>query len=292
MDRLDRARETAGGKDHPVPGGMLETAENLRKAVRHLAARSRTSSPCAPSSGPSPPTRPAGSPTSSCPVTVPGRRGKPDVVVDRDEHPRPETTLERPGRAAPGPRRSIDPDSTVTAGNASGQNDGAAMCVVTTREEAERRGLRPLLALRSWAVAGVGPEVMGIGPVPATAAALDRAGLTLDEIDLIELNEAFAAQVLACLREWKVDPTDERLNPNGSGISLGHPVGATGARILATMAHEMQRREARYGLETMCIGGGQGLAAVFEAVTYRTTNCCAITMRRGVDERRRGRTTS
>ncbi len=107
---------------------------------------------------------------------------------------------------------------------------------------------------------------MGIGPVPATAAALERAGLTLDEIDLIELNEAFAAQVLACLREWKVDPTDERLNPNGSGISLGHPVGATGARILATLAHEMQRREARYGLETMCIGGGQGLAAVFERV--------------------------
>ena len=112
------------------------------------------------------------------------------------------------------------------------------MCVVTTREEAERRGLRPLLALRSWAVAGVGPEVMGIGPVPATAAALDRAGLTLDEIDLIELNEAFAAQVIACLREWKVDATDERLNPNGSGISLGHPVGATGARILATAAYE------------------------------------------------------
>jgi acetyl-CoA C-acetyltransferase len=112
----------------------------------------------------------------------------------------------------------------------------------------------------------VGPEVMGIGPVPATAAALDRAGLTLDEIDLIELNEAFAAQVLACLREWKIDPTDERLNPNGSGISLGHPVGATGARILATMAHEMQRRESRYGLETMCIGGGQGLAAIFERV--------------------------
>jgi acetyl-CoA C-acetyltransferase len=140
------------------------------------------------------------------------------------------------------------------------------MCVVTTREEAEHRGLRPLLSLKSWAVAGVGPEVMGIGPVPSTAAALERAGLTLDDIDVIELNEAFAAQVLACLREWKVDAGDERLNPNGSGISLGHPVGATGARILATLAHEMQRREARYGLETMCIGGGQGLAAVFERV--------------------------
>jgi acetyl-CoA C-acetyltransferase len=107
---------------------------------------------------------------------------------------------------------------------------------------------------------------MGIGPVPASAKALAALGLTLDDIDLIELNEAFAAQVLACLREWRIDPTDQRLNPNGSGISLGHPVGATGARILATMAHEMQRRGSRYGLETMCIGGGQGLAAVFEAV--------------------------
>jgi acetyl-CoA C-acetyltransferase len=108
---------------------------------------------------------------------------------------------------------------------------------------------------------------MGIGPVPATAAALARAGLTLADIDVIELNEAFAAQVLACLREWKVDPLDDRLNPNGSGISLGHPVGATGGRILATLAHEMQRRESRYGLETMCIGGGQGLAAIFERVS-------------------------
>jgi acetyl-CoA C-acetyltransferase len=158
-------------------------------------------------------------------------------------------------------RVKIDAASTVTAGNASGQNDGAAMCVVTTREEAERRGLRPLLSLKSWAVAGVGPEVMGIGPVPATAAALDRADLTLGQVDVIELNEAFAAQVLACLREWKVDPTDDRLNPNGSGISLGHPVGATGARILATLAHEMHRREARYGLETMCIGGGHPRSA-------------------------------
>jgi acetyl-CoA C-acetyltransferase len=140
------------------------------------------------------------------------------------------------------------------------------MCIVTTREEAERRGLQPLLALRSWAVAGVGPEVMGIGPVPATALALERAGITLDDVDLLEVNEAFAAQVLACLREWTLDATDDRINPNGSGISLGHPVGATGARILATMAHELHRRQGRYAVETMCIGGGQGLAAVFERV--------------------------
>jgi acetyl-CoA C-acetyltransferase len=264
MDRLDRARITAGGRDHPVPGGMLETAENLRRQYAitreeqdELAVRSQQRAGAAHEAG-----RFA---DELVPVTVPGRRGKPDVVVDRDEHPRPDTSLEELAKLRP-IRLEVDQASTVTAGNASGQNDGAAMCVVTTREEAERRGLRPLLALRSWAVAGVGPEVMGIGPVPATAAALDRAGLTLDEIDLIELNEAFAAQVLACLREWKVDAADERLNPNGSGISLGHPVGATGARILATAAYEAQRRGSRYVLETMCIGGGQGLAAVFEAV--------------------------
>ena len=264
MDRLDRARETAGGRHHPVPGGMLETAENLRREYDisreeqdELSVRSQQRAGDAHDEG-----RFA---DELVPVTVPGRRGRPDVVVDRDEHPRPETTLQDLAKLRP-VRLKVDEASTVTAGNASGQNDGAAMCVVTTRAEAERRGLRPLLALRSWAVAGVGPEVMGIGPVPATAAALDRAGLTLDDLDLIELNEAFAAQVLACLREWKVDATDERLNPNGSGISLGHPVGATGARILATLAREMQRRGSRYGLESMCIGGGQGLAAVFEAV--------------------------
>ena len=264
VDRLDRARETAGGRFHPVPGGMLETAENLRREYSisreeqdQLAMRSQQRAVDAHAGG-----RFA---DELVPVTVPGRRGKPAVVVDRDEHPRPGTTLEDLAALRP-VRLKVDAESTVTAGNASGQNDGAAMCVVTTRAEAERRGLRPVLALRSWAVAGVGPEVMGIGPVPATAAALDRAGLTMADLDVIELNEAFAAQVLACLREWKIDPADERLNPNGSGISLGHPVGATGARILATMAHEMQRRGSRYGLETMCIGGGQGLAAVFESV--------------------------
>jgi acetyl-CoA C-acetyltransferase len=199
-------------------------------------------------------------------VPVPGKRGAAATLITHDEHPRPDTTLERLAALRP-VRLSIDPDSTVTAGNSSGQNDGAALCVVTTREEAERRGLRAMLVLRSWAVAGVGPEVMGIGPVPATAAALDRAGLTLADIDLVELNEAFAAQTIACLREWKFTDADyERLNVNGSGISLGHPVGATGARILATLAHEMRRRGSRYGLETMCIGGGQGLAAIFEAV--------------------------
>ena len=155
----------------------------------------------------------------------------------------------------------------MTAGNASGQNDGAAACLVTTRAIAEQLGLVPMARLVSWAVAGVPPRTMGIGPVPAVAKALGRAGVGLEDVDLIELSEAFAAQALACTREWKFTPSDfDRLNVNGSGISLGHPVGATGGRILATLLHELARREQRYGLETMCIGGGQGLAALFERV--------------------------
>ena len=198
------------------------------------------------------------------PVEVPGRRGE-TTVVDTDEHIRPDASLEALAKLRPIMGRT-DPAATVTAGNASGQNDAAAACIVTTRSEAERRGLQPLLELKSWAVSGVAPEIMGIGPVPASAAALAKAGITLADLDVIELNEAFAAQALAVLREWGISADDERLNPNGSGISLGHPVGATGARILATMAYEMRRREGRYALETMCIGGGQGLAAVFERV--------------------------
>ncbi len=263
QDRLDRARETAGGTSHPITGGMIETAENLRRQYGltradqdELAVRSHQRAVAAHDAG-----RFA---EELLPVTIPGKRGKPDTVVDRDEHPRADISVDALA-ALRAVRLKVDAEATVTAGNASGQNDGAAMCVVTTRSEAENRRLTPLLALRSWAVTGCAPETMGIGPVGATAAALGRAGITLDEVDLIELNEAFAAQVLAVLAEWKVDALDERLNPNGSGISLGHPIGATGARILATAAYEAQRRDARYVLETMCIGGGQGLAAVFEA---------------------------
>ncbi len=198
------------------------------------------------------------------PVTVKGR--KVDTVVDKDEHIRPDSSVEKLAGLRPILGRD-DPEATVTAGNASGQNDGAAICVVTTAEKAQELGLRPLVRLVSWAVAGVPPATMGIGPVPAVAKALDRAAVGLAEVDLIELNEAFAAQVLACTREWKfVDADFDRVNVNGSGISLGHPVGATGARILATLSREMVRRDARYGLETMCIGGGQGLAALFEKV--------------------------
>jgi len=165
-------------------------------------------------------------------------------------------------------RAKQDAEATVTAGNASGQNDGASACLVMTREMAEANGLKPLARLVTWAVAGVGPAVMGIGPVPSTEKALKRAGLGLKDIDLIELNEAFAAKVIACTKAMGFTKEDyDRLNVHGSGISLGHPVGATGGRILATMLREMDRRGARYGLETMCIGGGQGLAAVFERVS-------------------------
>jgi acetyl-CoA C-acetyltransferase len=263
-DALARGRVTAGGKNFPVPGGMIETAENLRREYRipreeqdELAVRSHRRAAAAQAEG-----RFA---DEIVPVTVPGRKA--DTVVDRDEHIRPDSTVEVLARLRPIMGRT-DPEATVTAGNASGQNDGAAVCVVTSPEKAAELGLRPLLRLVSWAVAGVPPATMGIGPVPATAKALDAARLSLADMDLIELNEAFAAQTLAVTREWKLAPTDlDRVNVNGSGISLGHPVGATGGRILATLAREMHRRDARYGLETMCIGGGQGLAAVFERVS-------------------------
>ncbi|HZK06379.1 MAG TPA: acetyl-CoA C-acetyltransferase [Actinomycetaceae bacterium] len=263
-DRLARARSAAGGRDHLIPGGMIETAENLRReygisreAQDELALRSHKRASAAQDAG--------RFDQEIFPVDVSGRRGA-VTTVSADEHVRPDTSLERLSALRPIMLRS-DSGATVTAGNASGQNDAAAACIVTTIEEAERRGLTPLLELKSWGVAGVEPERMGVGPVAASDVALERAGLTLADMDLIELNEAFAAQVLAVLAEWGISPLDERLNPNGSGISLGHPVGATGARILATMAYEMRRSGARYGLETMCIGGGQGLAAVFERVS-------------------------
>ena len=262
-DRIARGRITSGGKFHPVPGGMLETAENLRRdyAVPRaeqdaLAWRSHMRAVAAQTEG-----RYA---DEIVPVAIKGRKG--EQLVTTDEHPRPDISLESLAALKP-VRLAQDKDSTVTAGNASGQNDGAAACIVTTPERAAELGLTPLGRLVTWAVAGVEPERMGIGPVPATTLVLKRAGLSLKDIDLIELNEAFAAQVLACTKALGFQDGDyERLNVNGSGISLGHPVGATGTRILATMLYEMRRRQARYGLETMCIGGGQGLAAVFERV--------------------------
>jgi acetyl-CoA acyltransferase len=193
------------------------------------------------------------------PVTVKTRKG--ETVVEADEGPRHDTTLEKLAKL----RSAFKGDGSVTAGNSSSLNDGAAAVLVVSRDYAEAHGLQPLARIRSMGVAGVPPRVMGIGPVPATEKALDRAGIALDEVGLIELNEAFAAQSLACLHEWGMDAEDGRLNPNGGAIALGHPLGASGARILTTLVHEMQRRgDVRYGLATMCIGVGQGIAMVVE----------------------------
>jgi acetyl-CoA C-acetyltransferase len=262
-DALARGRVTAGGAKYPVPGGMLETAENLRRdygisreAQDEFSLRSHQRAVAAQNNGTFA--------DEIVPVKVASKKG--EVMIDKDEHPRPETTLASLAALKPIMLRE-DKEATVTAGNASGQNDGASACLVTTAEFAATHGLKPLARMVSWAVAGAPPKTMGIGPVPATAKALARAGLSLKDMDLLEVNEAFAAQVLSVTKEWQLTPADfDRLNVNGSGISLGHPVGATGGRILATLLREMDRRQVRYGLETMCIGGGQGLAAVFERV--------------------------
>jgi acetyl-CoA C-acetyltransferase len=281
-DALIRGRTTAGGRDYPVPGGMIETAENLRRQYGiprgeqdELAVTSHRRAVAAQKEGLLadqiiPVTVTSRSAPGVPPLAVEngatGGSASGEHVIDTDEHPRADTSVESLSKLKPILGRQ-DPEATVTAGNSSGQNDAASMCIVTTSEKAADLGLRPHLRLVSWGVAGVPPNIMGIGPVPATAAALDRAGLALSDIDLIELNEAFAAQALAVMREWKFTATDlERTNVQGSGISLGHPVGATGGRMLAALARELRRRDGRYGLETMCIGGGQGLAAVVEGV--------------------------
>jgi len=262
-DGLARGRTTAGGRHYPVPGGMLETAENLRRQYAisrqeqdELAVTSHQRAVAAQKDGIFA--------EEIIPVAVRTRQG--EELIDTDEHPRADTSVESLSKLKP-VLLANDSEATVTAGNSSGQNDAASMCVVTTPEKADELGLTPLVRLLSWASAGVAPNIMGIGPVPATEAALGKAGLKLADIDLIELNEAFAAQALAVMREWSFAAADlDRTNVHGSGISLGHPVGATGGRMLATLARELNRGGARYGLETMCIGGGQGLAAVFERV--------------------------
>jgi len=264
VDRVNRGRITAGSRRYPVPGGMLETAENLRRQYKiprqeqdELALRSHQRAVAAWDEG--------RFDAEVVPVTVPGKKGE-ATVFDRDEHPRADTTLEKLATLRP-VMLAQDPEATVTAGNASGENDAAACCIVTSPDKAKELGLKPMGKLRSWAAAGVHPAYMGIGPVPATKKALEHASLSLEDMGLIELNEAFAAQVLACTREWGFQERDfDRVNVNGSGISLGHPVGATGVRIMATLLHEMERRDVQFGLETMCIGGGQGIAAVIERV--------------------------
>jgi acetyl-CoA acyltransferase len=195
------------------------------------------------------------------PVTVKTRKS--ETVVEADEGPRRDTSMEKLGKLKP----AFKGDGSVTAGNSSSLNDGAAAVLVVSRRYAEAHGLTPLAKVRSIATAGVPPRVMGIGPVPATRKALERAGVSMDEVGLIELNEAFAAQSLAVIHEWGMDPDDDRLNPNGGAIALGHPLGASGARILTTLVHEMQRRDgADLGLATMCIGVGQGISMVVERV--------------------------
>jgi acetyl-CoA C-acetyltransferase len=245
---------------------MLETAENLRRDFKisrleqdEFAVRSHSRAVKAQQGGLFA--------DEIVPVTVRSHQGQKVFAVD--EHPRADTTVESLSKLKP-VLLSTDPLATVTAGNSSGQNDAAAACIVSSAEEAERLGLKPLARLVSWGVAGVQPNRMGIGPVPSTERALKRAGVTLADIDLIELNEAFAAQALAVTKALGLGPADfERLNVNGSGISLGHPVGATGVRILCTMLRELDRRSGRYALETMCIGGGQGLTAIFERFLAR-----------------------
>lgn len=191
------------------------------------------------------------------PVDIPRRKGNP-VRVDRDEYPRPDTSLEELSNLRP----AFKQDGMVTAGNASGINDGAAALVVMSRKKAISLGLEPLAVIRANAAVGVDPAIMGIGPVPAAKLALEKAGLKMSDIDLIEANEAFAAQSLAFASHFDFDP--EILNVNGGAIALGHPIGASGARILVTLIHEMKRRKARFGLAALCIGGGQGIATIIE----------------------------
>ena len=256
-DRLSRARETASPEERfGFISGMIETAENLAKQYEipreeqdEYALRSHQRAVAAWEEGKFD--------SEIVDVPVPQRRGDP-VIFNKDEGPRADTSLEALARLRP-----MTKDGTVTAGNASSQNDAASVCLVVAADKLDELGLEAKGFLKGWAVSGCHPAYMGIGPVPAAAKLTDKLGMTLHDMDLIELNEAFAVQVLAVLREWKL-PHEDNLNVNGSGISLGHPIGATGARILTTMLHEMERRDAQFGLETMCVGGGQGLAAVFE----------------------------
>ncbi len=256
-DRLTRARATVSPEERfGLIAGMIETAENL--ATQHeisraeqdaYALRSHQRAVAAVESGKFA--------DEIVPVTIPQRRGDPKIFA-ADEGPRKDSSMEALARLRP-----LAPDGTVTAGNASSQNDAASVCLVVAADKLDELGLQPMAYLTGWAVAGVHPAYMGIGPVPAVQKAFAKTGLSMDDIDLVELNEAFAAQVLAVVKEWNLED-HEKLNVNGSGISLGHPIAATGARILTTLLHEMQRRDARYGLETMCVGGGQGVAAIFE----------------------------
>lgn len=262
-DRLDRGRELSQPvwRFGPI-SGMIETAENLasdygidRSAADEYAVRSHRRAVGAQDNGLFD--------DELVSVEVPQRRGDPIVVV-ADEGVRPDTTIDTLARL-----RTVQPGGTVTAGNAAQQNDAAAACLVVAEDRLESLGLEPIGFLEGWAAVGCEPSRMGIGPVGAVEKLFSRTGLTFDDLSLIEINEAFAVQVLAVLSGWGLKPADveDRLNVNGSGISLGHPIGATGVRILATMLHELRRRGGGLALETMCIGGGQGIAAVFRGAS-------------------------
>ncbi len=257
-DRLDRGRERSQPEwRFGRISGMIETAENLareysitRDEADEVAARSHQRASAAWESG--------AFADEVVPVDVPQRKGDP-LRFDKDEGVRPDSTVETLSAL-----RTLSAEGVVTAGNSSQQNDAASACLVVAEDKLEELGLEPIGYLHSWAAAGCEPSMMGIGPVPAVARLFERNGLGFDDLDLVEVNEAFAVQVLAVLKGWGWNDQD-RLNVNGSGISLGHPIGATGVRIMTTMLHELRRRGGRFALESMCIGGGQGMAALFEA---------------------------
>lgn len=257
-DRLERGRERSQPVERfGVISGMIETAENVarecaitREASDVYAADSHARAAAAWARG--------DFDAEVVPISVPQRKGDP-VVVAQDEGFRPDTTVDSLAKLRP-----LMKDGVVTAGNASQQNDAAAACLVVAEDQLEALGLTPMATLVGWAPAGCHPATMGLGPVPAVEKLLKRTGLTLEDMGLIELNEAFACQVLGVMKGLGIEGT-ERLNIQGSGISLGHPIGATGVRIMTTLLHAMARRGDRYGLETMCVGGGQGIAAIFEA---------------------------
>ncbi|MHC8320494.1 acetyl-CoA C-acetyltransferase [Pseudomonas sp. GB2N2] len=256
-DRLERGRERSQPKERFGPiSGMIETAENLareyhisREEADAFSVRSHQRAARAWADGKFT--------DEVVPISVPQRKGDP-ILFCQDEGFRADSSLESLGKLRP-----LIKEGTVTAGNSSQQNDAAAACLIVAEDKLEELGLKPMGFLSGWAASGCHPAMMGIGPVHAVNKLLLKTGLKLDQMDLIELNEAFACQALAVLKGWGWnDP--ERLNVNGSGISLGHPIGATGVRMLSTLLHELERRKGRYALETMCIGGGQGLAAIFE----------------------------
>jgi acetyl-CoA C-acetyltransferase len=260
-DSLKYGRIYANGQKNPIQGGMLETAENLRKqfnisraAQDELAYQSHMKACKALNTGKFK--------NEILPLNVKGK------LIDTDEHPRSDTTVDQLSKLKPILYKD-DPNSTVTAGNSSGQNDAAAFCLIASEKMVQQLQLKPLAEIVDWSIAGVPSASMGIGPVPAIQKVLSSTGLTLNDMDRIEINEAFAAQLLACTHALNFSEADyNKLNVNGSGISLGHPIGATGARIMTTLINELQSSRGTYGLISMCIGGGQGMAAIIKSINH------------------------